>query len=56
VLDVARSMDYLRSDGTLSFGENSALYYYRHWASWSASVDYDEYVWGPTATSVGFAP
>jgi hypothetical protein len=55
VLDVARSMNYTRSDGTYSFGECAGLYYYRHWASWPASVDYDEFVLGPTAVSVGFA-
>jgi Polysaccharide lyase len=53
VLDLIRSTLYVRQNGTLSYAQNIGLYNYRLWANFASSVDFDEMIWGPTATSVG---
>jgi hypothetical protein len=45
---------YVRPDGTLSFGENIECINYRQLASWDSSVDFDELRVGPTRSSIGF--
>jgi Polysaccharide lyase len=56
VLDVHQPTLFKRSDGTLSYAEDLLFLDYRLWSSWASDVDYDEVVWGPTASSVGFTP
>ena len=53
--DALTPTEYVRRDGTYSYGEYIQLNNYRYWATWASSVDFDELVWGPTATSVGFS-
>jgi hypothetical protein len=45
---------YVRSDGTFSYGENLEFMNYRQVASWDSAVDFDEFIIGRTAASVGF--
>jgi hypothetical protein len=47
---------YVRSDGTFSYGENLEFMNYRQSASWDSAIDFDELSLGPTASSVGFTP
>ena len=54
MVDVATPTEYVRSDGTWSYATGLGLYNYRHWASWPSSVDGDEFIWGPSAASIGF--
>jgi hypothetical protein len=56
VLDEHRPTQFRRTDGTYGYGENFGVTNDRLSCSWDASVDFDELVVGPTATSVGFAP
>ena len=52
--DALTPTEYVRRDGTYSYGEYIQFNNYRYWATWPSSVDFDELVWGPTAPSVGF--
>ena len=54
MLDVSTPTEYVRSDGTWSYADSLGLYNYRHWASWSSSVDGEDFIWGPTASSISF--
>jgi hypothetical protein len=56
MVDVSTPTEYVRSDGTWSYAGSRGLYNYRHWASWSSSVDGEDYIVGPTATSINFNP
>lgn len=56
VFDIRNATLYLRSDGTRSYGYSFMFSNYRYWAGYPSSVDFDEAVVGPTATSVGFTP
>lgn len=54
--DVVDPTEYTRTNGTFSYGEYNGLMQYRYWANWESSVDFDEYIWGPTSASIGFTP
>lgn len=54
IADAHVPTQYLRPDGTLSFGENIECINYRQLASWDSSVDFDELRVGPTRSSIGF--
>jgi Polysaccharide lyase len=56
MVDVATPSEYVRSDGTWSYGDSLELCNYRHWASWSSSVDGEDFIWGPTSSSINFNP
>jgi len=56
VVDQQTPTLYLRTDGTWSYGNGWGAYNYRDWANVASSVDFDEFIWGPTAATVGFAP
>jgi hypothetical protein len=56
MVDVHTPTEYIRSDGTFSYANGWGLYNYRHWANWVSSVDGDEFMWGPSADSIGFTP
>jgi hypothetical protein len=56
VVDVHQPTLVKRSDGTLSYAEDLLFLDYRLWSGWASDVDYDEVVWGPSASSVGFTP
>jgi Polysaccharide lyase len=56
MVDVATPTEYVRSDGTWSYGDSLGLYNYRHWAAWASSVDGEQFIWGPTASSINFNP
>jgi Polysaccharide lyase len=56
MVDKHTSTLYKRSDGTWSYGESMGLYNYRHWASWASAVDGEDFIWGPTASSINFNP
>jgi len=54
IADAHVPTQYVRSDGTLSFGENIECINYRQHASWDSSVDFDELRVGSTRSSIGF--
>jgi hypothetical protein len=56
MVDVATPTEYVRSDGTWSYGASLGLYNYRPWAPWASSVDGEQFIWGPTASSINFNP
>jgi hypothetical protein len=55
VADAHVPTQYVRPDGTLSFGENLECINYRQLASWDSSVDFDELRVGRTPASIGFS-
>lgn len=55
IADAHVPTQYLRPDGSLSFGENIECMNYRQLVGWDSSIDFDELRVGRTRSSVGFA-
>jgi hypothetical protein len=54
MVDASTPTEYVRSDGTWSYAASLGLYNYRLWADWPSSVDGEDFIWGPTASSINF--
>ena len=56
MVDASTPTEYVRSDGTWSYAASLGLYNYRLWADWPSSVDGEDFIWRPTASSINFNP